>query len=164
MALRNIRIDEDPVLRKVAKKVDRFNGRLHGLLDDMADTMYDAPGIGLAAPQVGILKRVVVFDIDDQLYEMINPEIIKADGEQIEVEGCLSVPGKYGRVKRPEKITVEYQDRNGDVISLEAEGLKAVVVCHETDHLEGRLFTDIVIEFLTPEEIEESEDIIDEAL
>ncbi len=164
MALRNIRIDEDPVLRKVAKKVDRFNGRLHGLLDDMADTMYDAPGIGLAAPQVGILKRVVVFDIDDQLYEMINPEIIKADGEQIEVEGCLSVPGKYGRVKRPEKVTVKYQDRNGDVITLEAEGLKAVVVCHETDHLEGRLFTDIVIEFLTPEEIEESEDIIDEAL
>lgn len=126
MALRNIRVDEDPVLRKIAKKVDRFNGRLHGLLDDMAQTMYAAPGVGLAAPQVGMLKRVIVFDIDEQLYEMINPVITKTEGEQIEIEGCLSVPGKYGRVQRPEKVTVEYQDRNGKAITLEAEGLKAV--------------------------------------
>lgn len=164
MALRNIRVDEDPVLRKKTKKVEKFNGRLHGLLDDMAETMYEAPGVGLAAPQVGILKKVVIFDVDDQLYEMINPEITSTEGEQIEVEGCLSVPGKYGRVKRPEKVTVEYQNRNGEAMSLEAEGLKAVVVCHETDHLEGRLFTDMVIEYLTPEELEESEDIIDETL
>lgn len=164
MALRNIRVDEDPVLRKIAKKVDRFNGRLHGLLDDMAETMYSAPGVGLAAPQVGILKRVVVFDIDEQLYEMINPVITKTEGEQIEVEGCLSVPGTYGRVQRPEKVTVEYQDRNGDAKTLEAEGLKAVVVCHETDHLIGRLFTDLVIEYVTPEELEESGEEFDETL
>ena len=164
MALRNIRVDGDPVLRKIAKKVDKFNGRLHMLLDDMAETMYEAPGIGLAAPQVGILKRVVVFDLENQLYEMINPEITSSEGEQIEAEGCLSVPGKYGRVKRPEKVTVEYQDRNGKIISLEAEGLKAIVVSHETDHLEGRLFTDIVIDYLTKEELEESEDLADEIL
>lgn len=164
MALRNIRVDGDPVLRKIAKKVDKFNGRLHGLLDDMADTMYDAPGIGLAAPQVGILKRVVVFDLEDQLYEMINPEITSTEGEQLEAEGCLSVPGKYGRVKRPAKVTVQYQDRNGKVMSLEAEGLKAVVVSHETDHLDGRLFTDFVIEYITHEEHEESEDFADEIL
>ena len=164
MALRNIRIDEDPILRKKAKKVDKFNGRLHGLLDDMAETMYAAPGVGLAAPQVGILKRVVVFDIDDQLYEMINPKITSTEGEQFEVEGCLSVPGKLGRVKRPAKVTVEYQDRNGDVMSLETEGMKAVVVCHETDHLEGWLFTDIVIEYIIHEELDESEEFVNEIL
>lgn len=164
MALRNIRIDEDPVLRKKAKKVDRFNSRLHGLLDDMAETMYDAPGVGLAAPQVGILKRVVIFDIDENLYEMINPVITKKEGTQIEIEGCLSVPGKYGRVQRPERVVVEYQDRNGDKQVLEADGLKAVVVCHETDHLDGKLFTDIVIEYLTPEELEASGEEVDEIL
>lgn len=164
MALRNIRIDEDPVLRKKAKEVTKFNARLFGLLDDMADTMYEAPGVGLAAPQVGILKRVIVFDIQDELYEMINPVIFETEGEQIEVEGCLSVPGKYGRVKRPEKIKVEYQNRNGEKIVLDAEGLGAVVICHETDHLEGKLFTDIVIDYLTPEEIAESEGNIDEIL
>ena len=139
MALRNIRVNEDLVLRKKAKKVDRFNGKLHGILDDMTETMYAAPGVGLAAPQVGILKRVVVFDIDEQLYEMVNPIITKTEGEQIGIEGCLSVPGKYGRVQRPEKVIVEYQDRNGNMQVLETEGLKAVVVCHETDHLDGKL-------------------------
>ena len=164
MALRNIRVDEDPVLRKKAKRVDRFNGRLHSILDDMAETMYSAPGVGLAAPQVGILKRVVVFDIDEQLYEMVNPVIIKTEGEQIEIEGCLSVPGKYGRVQRPEKVVVEYQDRNGNLQVMETEGLKAVVVCHETDHLDGRLFTDIVIEYISLEELEESGEEVDEIL
>ena len=164
MALRNIRVNEDPVLRKKAKKVDRFNGKLHGILDDMAETMYAAPGVGLAAPQVGILKRVIVFDIDEQLCEMINPVITETEGEQIEIEGCLSVPGKYGRVQRPEKIVVEYQDRNGGRQVLETEGLKAVVVCHETDHLNGRLFTDIVIEYISLEELEESGEEIDEIL
>ncbi len=164
MALRNIRINEDPVLRKKAKKVDRFNKRLHGLLDDMAETMYAAPGIGLAAPQVGILKRVIIFDVNDQLFEMINPVITETEGEQIDIEGCLSVPGKYGRVQRPENIKVEYQDRNGEKLSLEAESLTAVCVCHETDHLEGKLFTDIVIEYLTQEELEESGKELDEAL
>lgn len=164
MALRNIRVDEDPVLRKKAKKVDRFNSRLHRLLDDMAETMYAAPGVGLAAPQVGILKRVVVFDIDEQIYEMINPVITKTEGEQIEIEGCLSVPGKYGRVQRPAEVTVEFQDRNGESHTMTADGMKAVVICHETDHLVGRLFTDMVIEYLTPEEIEESDEEFDEAL
>jgi peptide deformylase len=164
MALRNIRVDEDPVLRKKAKKVDKFNPRLHGLLDDMAETMYAAPGVGLAAPQVGMLKRAIVFDIDENLFEMVNPVITKTEGEQIEIEGCLSVPGKYGRVERPEKITVEYQDRYGDKHILDAEGLKAVVICHETDHLDGKLFTDLVIEYLTPEELEESGEEFDEAL
>jgi peptide deformylase len=164
MALRNIRVDEDPVLRKKAKTVDRFNPRLHALLDDMAETMYAAPGVGLAAPQVGILKRAIVFDIDENLHEMINPVITGTEGGQIEIEGCLSVPGKYGRVERPEKITVEYKDRYGDKHTLDAEGLKAVVICHETDHLDGRLFTDLVIEYLTPEEIEEAGEDFDEAL
>lgn len=163
MALRNIRIDEDPVLRKKAKEVTKFNARLYALLDDMADTMYAAPGVGLAAPQVGMLKRIIVFDIQDKLFEMVNPVIVETEGEQVEVEGCLSVPGKYGRVQRPAKIKVEYQDRNGEKIALEAEGLEAVVICHETDHLDGRLFTDIVIDYLTPEEIE-SEGNIDEIL
>ena len=164
MALRNIRIDKDPVLRKKAKKVERFNKRLHGLLEDMAETMYAAPGIGLAAPQVGILKRVIIFDVEGHLSEMINPVITKTEGEQIDIEGCLSVPGKYGRVQRPEKVKVEYQDRNGEKLSLEAEGLTAVCVCHETDHLEGKLFTDIVIEYLTQEELEESGEELDELL
>lgn len=164
MALRNIRVDEDPVLRKTSKKVTRFNQRLHDLLEDMAETMYEAPGVGLAAPQIGMLKRAVVFDIDDCLYEMINPVIIEKEGEQIEIEGCLSVPGKYGRVQRPERIKVQYQDRNGESKELEAEGLKAVVICHETDHLDGKLFTDIVIEYLTQEELEESGEELDEIL
>lgn len=162
MALRNIRIDEDTVLRKKAKKVDRFNSRLHGLLDDMADTMYEAPGVGLAAPQVGILKRAVIFDIGEELHEMVNPVILEKEGDQIEIEGCLSVPGKYGRVQRPAKIKVEFQNRNGETIIKEAEGLEAVVICHEADHLDGKLFTDIVIEYITPEELEESGELADE--
>ena len=117
------------------------------MLYEVITTMYEAPGVGLAAPQVGILKRVIVFDIQEKLYEMINPEIFETEGEQIEVEGCLSVPGKYGRVERPAKIKVRYQDRNGETNVLEAEGLEAVVICHETDHLEGKLFTDIVIDY-----------------
>lgn len=164
MALRNIRVDEDPVLRKKSRTVDKFDKRLHDLLDDMAETMYAAPGVGLAAPQVGKLKRVITFDVDDELFEMVNPVITGTEGDQIDIEGCLSVPGKYGRVQRPEKVTVEYQDRNGAHHTLEAEGLRAVVVCHETDHLDGRLFTDLVIEYLTPEELADTEEEIDEVL
>jgi len=155
MALRNIRKDEDPVLRKKAKTVARFNKRLSDLLEDMAETMYDAPGIGLAAPQVGILKRAIVYDTGEGIREMINPEITETREEQVEVEGCLSVPGKYGRVKRPAWIKVKYTDREGLEKSQEAEGLEAVVICHETDHLDGILFTDKVEEYLTTEEIEE---------
>lgn len=162
MALRKIRTEEDPVLRKKTKKVEKFNSRLHNLLDDMAETMYEAPGVGLAAPQIGMLKRIIVFDIGEGFSEMINPEIIESEGEQIEIEGCLSVPGIYGRVKRPSKIKAKFQDRKGKKHILEAEGLQAVVICHETDHLEGKLFTDMVIEYITPEELEETGDHEDE--
>lgn len=167
MALRNIRIDEDPVLRKKSKIVTRFNQKIDNLLEDMAETMYEAPGIGLAAPQVGILKRVIVYDSGDGIKEMINPDILVKEDEQIEVEGCLSVPGKYGRVKRPARIEVKFQDRNGNEFKHEAEGLEAVVICHETDHLDGILFTDKVEEYLTDEEISDmhsSEDSDEETL
>lgn len=155
MALRNIRTDEDPVLRKRAKAVPKINQRIEILLEDMAETMYEAPGIGLAAPQVGILKRVIVYDIGDGIVEMINPVITDSEDEQVEVEGCLSVPGKYGRVKRPALISVVYQDRNGNEMTKTARELEAVVICHETDHLDGILFTDKVEDYLTDEEIEE---------
>ncbi len=155
MALRNIRTDEDPVLRKISKTVTKINQKVELLLEDMADTMYEAPGVGLAAPQIGILKRIVVYDVGDGIVEMINPEILNTEDEQIEVEGCLSVPGKYGRVKRPARVKVKYQDRNGNDITKSAEELEAVVICHETDHLNGILFTDKVEEYLTEEEIED---------
>ena len=155
MALRNIRIDEDPVLRKKAKAVAKISQRIEILIDDMAETMYEAPGVGLAAPQVGVLKRVIVYDVGEGIVEMINPVITKTEDEQTEVEGCLSVPGKYGRVKRPARIEVSYQDRNGNKMTKTAEELEAVVICHETDHLDGILFTDKVEEYLTDEEINE---------
>ncbi|MBN1623975.1 MAG: peptide deformylase [Clostridia bacterium] len=155
MALRNIRTDEDPVLRKRARTVAKINQRIEILLEDMAETMYAAPGLGLAAPQVGILKRVIVYDAGDGIVEMINPVITDSEDEQVEVEGCLSVPGKYGRVRRPALITVVYQDRNGNELTKTARELEAVVICHETDHLDGILFTDKVEEYLTDVEIEE---------
>ncbi|MEA1980357.1 MAG: peptide deformylase [candidate division Zixibacteria bacterium] len=155
MALRNIRIDEDPVLRKKSKEVRKINQRLGILLEDLAETMYEAPGVGLAAPQVGILRRVFVYDVGEGLTEMINPEIKAVYDEQVGVEGCLSVPGKYGSVKRPARVLVEYTDREGTKKHKEAEGLEAVVICHESDHLDGVLFTDKVEEYLTPEEVQE---------
>ncbi|MFO7611046.1 MAG: peptide deformylase [Clostridia bacterium] len=164
MALRNIRTDEDSVLRKKARTVERFDPALHRLLDDMADTMYDAPGIGLAAPQVGILKRVIVLDTGEGLMEMINPEITEAEGEQIEIEGCLSVPGIYGKVSRPASIKVSYQDRKGVKHTMDAVELPAVVICHETDHLFGKLFTDIATEYITAEELEASGNLHEETL
>ncbi|MBN2557161.1 MAG: peptide deformylase [Clostridia bacterium] len=164
MALRNIRIDEDPVLRKKARTVEKFDPALHRLLEDMADTMYDAPGIGLAAPQVGVLKRAIVFDTGDGLMEMINPEITDSEGEQIEIEGCLSVPGIYGKVSRPASIKVNYQDRKGIRHTMDANELQAVVICHETDHLFGKLFTDIATEYITAEELEESGNMHEETL
>jgi len=142
MALRNIRVNEDLVLRKKAKKVDRFNGKLHGILDDMTETMYAAPGVGLAAPQVGILKRVVVVDIGDGIIELINPQIIETSGEQIDDEGCLSVIGEVGEVKRPYKVKVRAYNRKGQLFEIEGEELLARAFCHEIDHLEGILFVD----------------------
>ncbi len=150
MAIRKIvKLGEDDVLRKHARKVDKFDKRLATLLDDMADTLYEADGAGLAAPQVGILKRVVVIDVGEGLIELINPEILSSEGEQMCIEGCLSVPGRRGRVLRPEKVRVHAQDRKGKHIELEGEGFLANAICHELDHLDGVLYVDKMIEDVT---------------
>lgn len=143
MALRNIRINGDEILRKKSKEVTKIDDRIKTLLDDMVDTMYDADGVGLAAPQIGILKRLVVIDVgDDNVYKMINPKIIKTSGKQVDKEGCLSVPDIKGIVKRPKNVIVVYTDENGDEKTLDAEDLLARCVCHELDHLDGILFID----------------------
>ncbi|MEG0855061.1 MAG: peptide deformylase [Terrisporobacter sp.] len=144
MAIRKIAQIGEPVLRKKAKVVEKFDKKLIDLLDDMADTMYEADGVGLAAPQVSILKRVVVIDIGDGLIELINPEIIGTSGEQIDSEGCLSVVGESGDVKRPYVVRVRAQDRNGNTFEIEGEELLARAFCHEIDHLDGILFVDKV--------------------
>ncbi len=144
MALRIIVRDPDPVLRETARIVTKFNGSLHKLLTDMAETMYEAEGVGLAAPQVGISKRVIVVDVGDQhgLVEMINPEMIETFGEQLGTEGCLSIPNVSGDVLRYQKIRVTAQDRNGQPLDYTAEGFFARAIQHEIDHLNGVLFTD----------------------
>ncbi len=147
MALRNIVKEGDSVLRKRCKEVTEFNERLHILLDDMKETLIEADGAGLAAPQVGILKRVAIVSVDDDYYEIINPEIIATSGEQTGPEGCLSVPGVYGTVSRPMKVTVKAQDRFGKEFTVSGEGLLARAFCHEIDHLDGTLFKDKVIEY-----------------
>ena len=150
MAIRKIvKLGEDEILRKHARKVEQFDNRLHTLLDDMADTMYEADGAGLAAPQVGILKRVVVVDVGEGLIELVNPEIISAEGSQLCIEGCLSVPGKRGRVERPEKVRVHAQDRHGRHIELEGEDFLANALCHEIDHLDGIVYVDKMLEDVT---------------
>jgi len=159
MAIRKIVVlGEDEVLRKRSRRVDKFDKRLRTLLDDMADTMYEAEGVGLAAPQVGILKRVVTIDVGDGLIELVNPEIVASEGAAIGPEGCLSVPGRRGTVERPEKVTVVAQNRDGKVIQLEAEGLLAVCLCHELDHLDGIVYVDKMIEDVTDMEEEEDEE------
>lgn len=155
MALRNILTEEDPTLRKVSRPVTKFDDRLHELLDDMAETLEDARGVGLAAPQVGILRRVVVVDVGEEILELINPEIISESGEQTGLEGCLSVPGKYGIVTRPNVVKVRAQDRFGEWYEAEGEELIARAFCHELDHLDGHLYVDKMERFLTQEELEE---------
>ena len=155
MALRNILTEEDPTLRKVSRPVTKFDDRLHELLDDMAETLEDARGVGLAAPQVGILRRVVVVDVGEEILELINPEIISESGEQTGLEGCLSVPGKYGIVTRPNVVKVRAQDRFGAWYEAEGEELIARAFCHELEHLDGHLYVDKVELFLTQEELEE---------
>jgi len=156
MALRTIVKEGDPVLTKVCRPVTEFNDRLHTLLDDMTDTLLDSGGIGLAGPQVGVLRRVVVIDLDeDGVLELVNPKIVETDGEQDGMEGCLSVPGKWGMVKRPNVVTVEAQDRDGEWFEVTGEELIARCFCHELDHLDGHLFTDGALRLLTPEEVEE---------
>ena len=147
----------DETLRKVCKKQEKFDLRLAMLLKDMADTMYKAEGVGLAAPQVGILRRVAVVDVTADhtgLRELVNPEIIAADGTQTGREGCLSVPGRQAVVTRPRTVRVSYQDRHGKWQELEAEGFEARALCHEIDHLDGKLYVDMMDRELTEEEIE----------
>lgn len=144
MAIRTVRTEEDPILRKTSKEVIKFDEALWGLLNDMMDTMYKADGVGLAAPQIGILKRIFIVDIGEGLIECINPEIIQAKGEQFGDEGCLSVPGKYGQVRRANEVTVRAQDRNGKWFEVTGRELMARALLHEYDHLDGKLFVDLV--------------------
>lgn len=156
MSIRKIVMYPDPILKKKSKTVTKFHARLHKLLDDMAETMYDAPGVGLAAPQVGILKRVLVIDIGEGLIEMVNPEIVEKSGEQISPpEGCLSIPNLLGEVRRAQKIKVVGQDRFGKPIELEAEGYLARAFQHEIDHLNGILFIDVAEKTFRPEEVDQ---------
>ena len=155
MATRKIVIQGDELLTKKCRPVTEFNPRLHKLLDDMADTLEEAQGAGLAAPQVGILRRaVLVIDDDDKVMELINPEILLQEGEQTGPEGCLSVPGKFGMVTRPNHVRVRAQDRYGNWFEAEGEGLVARCFCHEIEHLDGHLYTEHIDRFLTDEELE----------
>ncbi|NLT12643.1 MAG: peptide deformylase [Clostridiaceae bacterium] len=149
MALRNICVIGDEVLRKKAREVTVFDDRLSELIDDMIETMsFENRGIGLAAPQVGILRRVFVVDVGDEhgLLEFVNPEIVSSEGKVMSSEGCLSVPERGGTVERPEKLIIKAQNRKGESFELEAEGLLAICICHEYDHLEGVLFVDKLVE------------------
>ena len=145
MGIRKILTDKEPALHKVCKRVEKFDWRLHKLLDDMKETLLEANGVGLAAPQVGILRRVVVVDLGEEMLELVNPELIETDGEQEGPEGCLSVPGRYGLVKRPYYAKVRAQDRFGDWFEVEGEEIVARCFCHEIDHLDGHVFTEHVI-------------------
>ena len=153
MGLRKILTDAEPALHKVCKNVVAFDAKLHKLLDDMRDTLIDSQGVGLAAPQVGILRRVVLVDTGDEILELVNPTLLETDGEQVGPEGCLSVPGKYGLVKRPYYAKVRAQDRNGDWYEVEGEELIARCFCHELDHLDGIIYTEVMDRFLTEDEM-----------
>ena len=153
MGLRKILTDKDPALHKVCKSVTSFDQKLHKLLDDMAETLEEANGVGLAAPQVGILRRVVIVDVGDEILELVNPTLLETSGEQVGAEGCLSVPGKYGLVKRPYIAKVRAQDRHGEWYEVEGEELIARCFCHELDHLDGIVYTEVMDRFLTEEEL-----------
>ena len=158
MALRTIVKEGDPVLTKRCRPVTSFDERLHTLLDDMTETLLDAGGVGLAGPQVGVLRRVVVIDLDeDGMLELINPEIIEQSGEQDGMEGCLSVPGRWGMVKRPNVVKVKAQDRNGDWFEAEGEALIARCFCHELEHLDGHLFVEHTDRLYSTEELDAME-------
>ena len=155
MALRKIVTQGEPCLNKVCRPVTEFNSRLHALLDDMKDTLADVNGAGLAAPQVGVLRRIciVMDEYSGEYLELVNPEIIAQSGEQTGLEGCLSVPGKYGLVKRPMVAKVRAQDRDGNWFEVEGEELIARCFCHEIDHLDGIVYTEVMERFLTEEEL-----------
>lgn len=146
MALRNIRKYGDEILRKKSREVDVINDRISTLIKDMEETMYEAQGVGLAAPQIGILKRVIVIDVGEGIIRLINPEIISREGSQLDVEGCLSVPGEQGEVERPSRVVVKALNEKGEETIVEGEGLLARALCHEIDHLDGILFVDKVID------------------
>ena len=152
MAIRQIRYEGDPILRKVSREVLEINERIEVLLEDMVDTMHQNEGVGLAAPQVGVLRRVVVIDIGEGLIKLINPEIIEEKGEDIGVEACLSVPNRMGTVKRPEKVVVRNLDELGEEQEIIGTGLLAKALCHEIDHLDGILYIDKMIEEIVPQE------------
>ena len=158
MALRTILTDKESALHKTCKPVTNFDSRLFTLLDDMRETLIESGGVGLAAPQVGILRRVVLVDTGDEILELINPTLVETDGEQEGPEGCLSVPGKYGLVKRPYYAKVRAQDRDGNWYEAEGEELIARCFCHELDHLDGILYTQVMERFLSEEELEFDED------
>ena len=151
MALRKIVTGQDPVLWKTSRTVEAFDGKLAVLLDDMAETMYKNEGVGLAAVQVGVLKRVVTIDVGEGLIELVNPEIIEAKGSQEDSEGCLSFPNEFGIVERPNEVKVKAFDRNGNPVEYTGAGLLARAFCHELDHLDGIVFKDKVKEMLEPE-------------
>lgn len=157
MGLRKILTTKDSALHKVCKPVTVFDEKLHKLLDDMRETLIDSNGVGLAAPQVGILRRIFLVDVGldgEQIIEFINPEILETDGEQEGAEGCLSVPGKYGLVRRPYWVKVRAQDRDGNWFEAEGEEIIGRCFCHENDHLDGIVYTDVMERFLTQGELE----------
>ena len=153
MGLRKILTVDEPALHKVCRPVTEFDKKLHKLLDDMRETLIDAQGVGLAAPQIGILRRVVVVDTGEEILELVNPTLLQTSGEQEGAEGCLSVPGKYGLVKRPYYATVRAQDRNGNWFEYDGEELTARCFCHELDHLDGIIYTEVMERYLTDEEL-----------
>ena len=156
MALRKIICIEDELLRKKSRPVEKFDEKLHKLLDDMAETMYNANGVGLAAPQVGVLRRMVVIDVGEkrghELLQLINPEIVETEGSMVNAEGCLSIPGRRGTVERPERVVVHALNRKGQMIEVVGTGFLAMALCHEIDHLDGILYTDKMIEDVTDRE------------
>lgn len=159
MALRKILTQGDPALGKICRPVEKFDRKLHFLIDDLKETLEESGGVGLAAPQVGILRRVViVMDAEDQMIELVNPEIIHEEGEQDGLEGCLSVLGMYGKVKRPYSVTVRAQDRNGNFFEVSGEEMVARCFCHETEHLDGHLFVEHTDRLYTIEELEAMEE------
>lgn len=155
MATLHIVKEGDPILRKVCRPVTEITPRIRQLAEDMAETLEAANGVGLAAPQVGILRRMVLVEVDDVLYCLINPEITASEGEQEELEGCLSVPDVWGITHRPYRVTVRALNLDGEEITVTGEDLGARALCHELDHLDGTLFTDRAVHILTPEEVEE---------
>lgn len=158
MGLRKILTTEESALHKVCRPVEKFDWRLHKLLKDMNETLLDSGGVGLAAPQVGILRRVVVVDTGEEILELVNPSLVEISGEQTGAEGCLSVPGKYGLVTRPNYAKVRAQDRHGEWFEAEGTELIARCFCHELDHLDGIVYTEIMERFLTDEELNQEEE------